>query len=244
MKKIRLQKYLSSMGVDSRRNCEKLICAGKVKVNYAVITKLGTTIDPDKDIIEVNKKVITKNNYKLYILLYKPRGFLCTSSDPFGRQTIYDLLKKIKIKLNYAGRLDFDSEGLVFLTNDGDIINEIIHPRRMVTKIYEVKIKGIPKIDDISMLQKGVPITSQITTQPCHIKILKKNQNNSILHISISEGKNRQIRRMFDYLGIKVLRLKRIQIANLTIDGLKPGEYRILENKEIVSLKKYIKNNC
>ena len=159
---------------------------------------------------------------------------MCTSSDPFGRQTIYDLLKKIKIKLNYAGRLDFDSEGLVFLTNDGDIINEIIHPRRMVTKIYEVKIKGIPKIDDISMLQKGVPITSQITTQPCHIKILKKNQNNSILHISISEGKNRQIRRMFDYLGIKVLRLKRIQIANLTIDGLKPGEYRILENKEIV----------
>lgn len=244
MGKVRLHKYLAGMEIGSRRNCEMLIQNGKVKVNNVIVTELGTIINTDSDTVKVyNKLITTKNILKIYLLLHKPKGFLCTYHDPFGRPTIYDLLKNIKNRLNYAGRLDFESEGLVFLTNDGEIIHKITHPREMVKKVYEVKTKGIPGDNDIRQLRKGIPIGPGIITSPCQVKILKKSLNSSILEITISEGKNRQIRKMLDYLGIQILRLKRTRIGILTIDGLKPGEYRFLGKHEIVKLKNYLKND-
>jgi len=240
---MRLHKFLAQMGINSRRNCEKLIVKGKVKVNNVIITQLGTEIDTNKDKIKVNNKIVHKKVPRIYVLLNKPRGFLCTYHDPFGRPTIYDLLKKIKIKLNYAGRLDLDSEGLVFLTNDGELINQITHPKKKIKKVYLVKIKGFPNDNDLRVLTNGVPISHIFTTNPCQLKILKKNKNNCIVEISINEGKKRQIRRMFSYLGFQVLKLTRTQIGILNLKGLKSGQYRFLGKQEIINYKQFLENN-
>ncbi len=243
MEKIRLHSFLAKMGIDSRRKCEKLIVQGKVKVNGVVITELGTKINPYNDKVEVNNKIIKKNIPKIYILLNKPRGYLCTTNDPLGRPTIFHIIKKIKVKLSYAGRLDFDSEGLVFLTNDGVVINKITQPQNKVNKVYVVKVKGIPKEKDLKLLEQGIPLSPIFTTSPCQVKILKKNRNISILKIIIREGKKRQIKRMFSYLGFQVLKLKRIQIGILKVNGLKTGQYRFLKKLEIKKLTQYLENN-
>lgn len=243
MKRIRLHSFLAQIGIDSRRKCEKLIIQGKVKVNGVIITKLGTKVYPNKDKIEVNNKIINKNIPKMYVILNKPSGYLCTSYDPFGRPTIYEIIKKIKIKLNYAGRLDFNSEGLVFLTNDGVLINKITHPQNKIDKVYLVKIKGIIKDNDIKLLEHGIPLSPIYTSNPCQVKILKRDRNISLLEITIREGKKRQIRRMFSYLGYKVIKLKRTQIGILNLNGLKPGQYRFLQKQEIRELKIFLENN-
>ncbi|MDD5635043.1 MAG: pseudouridine synthase [Atribacterota bacterium] len=238
MMKVRLQKYLANNGIDSRRKSEDLIVQGQIKVNNIVVTKLGTKIDPAIDIIKVNDKVIKKKQKNIYIILNKPRGYLCTRHDPFGRPTIYDLLKDIKTKVNYAGRLDYLSEGLVFLTNDGDLIHHLTHPKKSVQKIYVVKIKGYPSQNDLLQLEKGIPLTENFTTSPCKSIILRKNKDNSILQITIHEGKKRQIRRMLSYIGFNVVRLKRIKIGFLTIENLETGKYRYLTPNEIKKIKK------
>ncbi|MFZ2330616.1 MAG: pseudouridine synthase, partial [Atribacterota bacterium] len=234
---------LAQMGVESRRKCEKLIIQGKVKVNGAIITELGTKIDVNKDKIEVNSKIIAKKISRIYLILNKPKGFLCTYHDPFGRPTIYDLLKKIKNKLNYAGRLDLNSEGLVFLTNDGELINQITHPKKKIKKVYEVKIKGHLNENYLRQLEKGVPITPIFTTNPCQVKLLKTGIENSLLKISISEGKKRQVRRMLAYLGFQVLELKRTHIGILNMNNLETGQYRFLKREEIKKLKNFLANN-
>ncbi len=240
---MRLHRFLAQMGVESRRKCEKLIIQGKVKVNGAIITELGTKIDVNKDKIEVNSKIITKKISRIYLILNKPKGFLCTYHDPFGRPTIYDLLKKIKNKLNYAGRLDLNSEGLVFLTNDGELINQITHPKKKIKKVYEVKIKGHLNENYLRQLEKGVPITPIFTTNPCQVKLLKTGIENSLLKISISEGKKRQVRRMLAYLGFQVLELKRTHIGILNMNNLETGQYRFLKREEIKKLKNFLANN-
>ncbi len=164
MGKMRLHKFLAQMGVDSRRKCEKLITDGRVKVNGIIVTKLGSEVDMDKDRIEVDEQVVSKNIPKIYVILNKPKGFLCTHHDPFVRPTIYDLLKKIRYKLNYAGRLDLESEGLVFLTNDGELINHISHPKKEINKVYIVKVKGQVSDNNLKQLKKGIPITPFFTT--------------------------------------------------------------------------------
>jgi len=238
--RIRLQKYLANNGINSRRKCEELIISGKVKVNNEVITKLGTTIDPEKDVIQLNNKIIRNENKHIYILLNKPIGYLCTYHDSFGRQTIFDLTKEIKIKLNYAGRLDYLSEGLVLLTNDGDLIYKITHPKKKIEKVYIVKINGIPERKDIEKLEKGVSLSPKIITRPCLLKMIKKNNNSSFFRITLWEGKKRQIRRMFSMIGFSVLKLKRIKVGILSLDKLKTGEYRYLRNDEIKKLKSII----
>jgi len=238
--RIRLQKYLANNGINSRRKCEELIISGKVKVNNEVITKLGTTIDPEKDVIQLNNKIIRNENKHIYILLNKPIGYLCTYHDSFGRQTIFDLTKEIKIKLNYAGRLDYLSEGLVLLTNDGDLIYKITHPKKKIEKVYIVKINGIPERKDIEKLEKGVSLSPKIITRPCLLKMIKKNNNSSFFRITLLEGKKRQIRRMFSMIGFLVLKLKRIKVGILSLDKLKTGEYRYLRNDEIKKLKSII----
>lgn len=237
MKKIRLQKYLAKQGINSRRKCEKMILDGFIKVNNSVVTKLGTCIDPLNDIVEINNIKITKSIDNIYILLNKPRGYLCTHGDPFGRPTIYDLIKNVETRINYAGRLDYLSEGLILLTNDGDLIFRLTHPKNKVEKLYIVKVKGFPEINDLTKFEKGIALSSTFITSPCKATILAKDKNSTTLKVSIREGKKRQIRRMFLHLGFSVIRLKRIKIGPLSLGNLKTGHYRYLDSEEIKKIR-------
>lgn len=236
----RLQKYMASAGIDSRRNCEKLILNGFVKVNNSIITKLGTKIDPEKDTVKVNGKIVKyiKKKKNIYILLNKPRGYLTTLFDPSNRPTILKLIKDIKTRIHPIGRLDFNSEGLLLLTDDGELTYNLTHPSKGVEKTYIAKVKGIPSQEKLRLLSKGVTLKYNYKILPCDIRRLEVKNNNAILKIKIKEGKKRQIRRMGEYIEHPVLKLRRIQMGPIYLKGLKPGEYRNLSKKEINSLKR------
>jgi 23S rRNA pseudouridine2605 synthase len=238
----RLQKYLAGAGIDSRRKCEELILQGQVRVNNSVINELGTKIDPKKDKIEVKGKLIKykENKHYSYILLNKPKGYLTSLSDPFGRPTVLDLLKDIKERVYPVGRLDYNSEGLLILTNDGELTHALTHPAKEVEKVYIVKVKGIPSSEKLKTLSKGVTLKNNYKISPCNIYLLNTINGNAILKIKIKEGKKRQIRKMAEYIGHFVLKLKRIQTGPISLIGVKPGEYRYLNKQEIGSLKKMI----
>ena len=238
----RLQKYLASVGIASRRKCEELILHGHIRVNNSVVTKLGTKIDPQKDIVEVKGKLIRYKEKKRYsyILLNKPKGFLTSLSDPFGRPTVLDLLKGIKERVYPVGRLDFNSEGILILTNDGDLAYALTHPAKEVEKVYIVKVKGIPSPEKLKILSGGVVLENNYRISPCSIYLLKITNGNAILKIKIREGKKRQIRKMGEYIGHFVLKLRRTQLGPIYLKGVKPGEYRYLNKEEIKSLKKII----
>jgi len=238
----RLQKYLASVGIASRRKCEELILHGHIRVNNSVVTKLGTKIDPQKDIVEVKGKLIRYKEKKRYsyILLNKPKGFLTSLSDPFGRPTVLDLLKSIKERVYPVGRLDFNSEGILILTNDGDLAYALTHPAKEVEKVYIVKVKGIPSPEKLKILSGGVVLENNYRISPCSIYLLKITNGNAILKIKIREGKKRQIRKMGEYIGHFVLKLRRTQLGPIYLKGVKPGEYRYLNKEEIKSLKKTV----
>jgi pseudouridine synthase len=238
----RLQKYLASVGIASRRKCEELILHGHIRVNNSVVTKLGTKIDPQKDIVEVKSKLIKYKEKKRYsyILLNKPKGYLTSLSDPFGRPTVLDLLKGIKERVYPVGRLDFNSEGILILTNDGDLAYALTHPAKEVEKVYIVKVKGIPPPEKLKILSEGVVLENNYRISPCSIYLLKITNGNAILKIKIREGKKRQIRKMGEYIGHFVLKLRRTQLGPIFLKGVKPGEYRYLNKEEIKSLKKII----
>lgn len=189
----RLQKYMAKCGVASRRKCEEIILAGNVKVNDKLIEELGFKIDPKKDIVKVYDKIIKEESNKVYIALNKPEGYVSTVKDEHGRKTLLHLVK-VKERIYPIGRLDYDSSGLILLTNDGDIYNKIIHPREEKDKIYMAIIKGIPSKDEIEMFKKGIDIGGYITS-PAKIQILSIENGNSKVSITIHEGKNRQIRK-------------------------------------------------
>ena len=238
----RLQKYLAGAGIASRRKCEEFIIQGQVRVNDSVITKLGTKIDPQKDIVEVKGKLIKYKEKKQYsyILLNKPKGYLTSLSDPFGRPTVLDLLKGIKERVYPVGRLDFNSEGILILTNDGELAYALTHPAKEVEKVYIVKVKGIPSLEKLKILSQGVTLENNYKISPCNIYLLKITNGNAILKIRIREGKKRQIRKMGEYIGHFVLKLRRTQLGPIYLKGVKPGEYRYLNKEEIKSLKKII----
>jgi 23S rRNA pseudouridine2605 synthase/16S rRNA pseudouridine516 synthase len=238
----RLQKYLAVAGIASRRKCEELILQGQVRVNNSVVTKLGTKVDPQKDIVEVKGKLvkyIEKKDYS-YILLNKPKGYLTSLSDPFGRPLVLDLLKGVKERVYPVGRLDFNSEGLLILTNDGELTYALTHPAKEVEKVYIVKVKGIPSSEKLKILSKGVTLKSNYKISPCNIYLLKITNGNAILKIKIREGKKRQIRKMGEYIGHFVSKLRRTQLGPISLKGVKPGEYRYLNKEEIKSLKKIV----
>ncbi|MCJ7789183.1 MAG: rRNA pseudouridine synthase [Candidatus Atribacteria bacterium] len=240
----RLQKYLARAGIDSRRKCEELILWGKVRVNNLMVTKLGTKINPQEDIIEVKGKLIKYKEKKdyTYILLNKPQGYLTSLYDPYHRPTIFDLLKGITERIYPVGRLDFNSEGLLILTNDGELTYGLTHPSKKIEKTYIVKVKGIPSLKKLNILSKGIILENNYKILPCNIHTLKIISGNAILKIKLREGKKRQIRKMGEYIGHPVLKLRRIQIDSIRLKGVKPGEYRHLNKQEINSLKKIIYN--
>lgn len=231
----RLQKYMARCGVASRRSCEELILEGKVKVNGITIKELGYKVDPDKDIIEYNKNIIKPEGRKVYIVLNKPVGYVSTVKDERGRKTIIDLVN-VDERIFPIGRLDYDSSGLIMLTNDGEIYNKVIHPRQEINKTYEAVLKGIPDIEDINNFCNGIDIGGYITAK-ANFQILKLIDGNAIVKIIIHEGKNRQIRRMCERINHPVLSLKRVSIGRIELGKLQPGKWRYLNEQEVDYLK-------
>ncbi len=233
----RLQKYLAAAGIASRRKCEELILQGKIEVNGKVVTELGTKVT-DEDKIKYNGKIVKKEEEKVYILLNKPIGYVTTVKDQFSRDTVLDLVK-INKRIVPVGRLDMYTSGALILTNDGDLVNKLIHPKNEVNKTYNATVAGKVSIDDIKKLEEGVIIDEDYKTKPAKVKILKidEEKNLSRIQITIHEGKNRQIRKMCEAIGKRVIALHRSKIANLEVNKLKLGEWRYLTPNEIKNLK-------
>ena len=227
----RLQKYMASCGVDSRRKCEEIILAGKVKVNGVKVNEVGTKVNPLEDIVEYQGKIITKEENKVYIMLNKPEGYISSVKDEKGRDTILDIVK-VKERIYPIGRLDYDSSGLLLLTNDGEIYNKIIHPRVEIVKKYIAVVNGEITQHDIKKFELGIDIDGYITA-PAEVKIISYDRDISTIEIGIHEGKNRQIRRMCAEINHEVLSLKRISIGDIKLGYLKRGEYRNLNKDEI-----------
>ena len=233
MEEIRLQKYLAEAGIASRRKAEELIQQGKVKVNDVIVTELGTKVNPEKDKIEYEGKRIAIKEEKVYILLNKPIGYVTTAKDQFNRDSVLDLVK-VRQRIVPVGRLDMYTSGALLLTNDGDFIYQVTHPKHEIEKNYTVTIKGIITKTTIEMLKKGVKIEDYVT-RPAKVKILKieEERNQSRLEITIHEGKNRQVRKMCETVGHKVLALHRSKIAGIGVKELPLGKWRYLSKNEI-----------
>lgn len=236
---VRLQKFLADNGIASRRKCEQIILENRVKVNGKLINTLGTKVNPNKDVVEVDEKIIEKQNQKIYVLLNKPIGYVTTVKDQFKRDTVMDLLKDIKTRIVPVGRLDMYTSGALLLSNDGAFVNKITHPSHEIEKTYNVTVRGKITKEDMQKLESGVDIGDYVT-KPAKTKILKidENKNISRFQIIIHEGKNRQIRRMCKAINKPVLALHRAAIGNISVKNLKMGQYRYLTNKEIEDLVK------
>ena len=237
----RLQKLISAAGIASRRHAEELIAAGRVTVNGEVIKELGTKADPAKDHIKVNGKLINpqlQSREKIYVLLNKPKAYLSSVSDPEGRPLVTELLPPSLGKLYPVGRLDFNTEGLLLLTNDGDFTNYVTAARNRVEKVYEVKVKGVPTETGIQRLRRGITLEDGTRTAPAKIEMLHETQTNAWYEVSLHQGRNQQIRRMFELIGHSVLKLRRTRIAFLNDENLKPGHWRLLSPSEVKRLTK------
>lgn len=238
MEEIRLQKFMADSGIASRRKCEELILQGKVQVNGKQITELGTKINPEKDVVEFENKIINNENKKyVYILLNKPIGYVTTAKDQFGRDTVLDLVK-VKERIVPVGRLDMYTSGALILTNDGDFVNKVTHPSHEINKTYNVTVKGIVTDENIKALESGVIIDDNYKTKPAKVKILKidKEKKISRIQITIHEGKNRQIRKMCKAIDKNVLALHRAKIGELTVKNIPLGKWKFLNKNEIEKL--------
>lgn len=242
-KLVRLQKYISSCGVMSRRSAETLIVSKKILVNgkYA---KLGEKVDPEKDIIKIGKTIVKGKIKKTncYFALYKPRGYLTSMKDEFSRKCIVDLIKDIRTRVYPIGRLDKDSEGLLLLTNDGDFANLVMHPSSEVEKKYIVTVTPIITKKILDNFLKGVTVNKEKLSVKKAVLINDNNATNeSLLHLTLTEGKNRHIRKMCNFFNLKVKKLKRISVGPVKLSKLRPGEYRSLSKKEINELMNFKK---
>lgn len=236
--KIRLQKYLAICGVDSRRKCEELILEGKISVNGKIVQELGTKIIPGVDKITFCGKSIQIKENMVYILLNKPIGYVTTTKDQFNRDTVLDLVK-VKERVVPVGRLDMYTSGALILTNDGDFVYKVTHPKHEITKTYTVTLNGLIERKAINNLREGVNIGDYVT-KPAIVRILTidEEKGTSRLEITIHEGKNRQVRKMCEAVGSKVIALHRSKIGSISVKDLKIGQWRFLENYEIKNLLK------
>ena len=239
MSEERLQKILSHAGISSRRAAEKIILSGRVTVDDKIISELGPKADTEKNKICLDGKILKFDEEKIYVLLNKPKNFLCTVKDDRGRKTVLDLVKNISARIYPVGRLDFDSEGLIILTNDGELTNALLHPKFKIKKTYRAKIFGELTDEKIKKLRTGVELDDGLTA-PAEIFVMSREKNFSVVEITIHEGRNRQIRRMFAAVGCEVKKLKRRRFANLTLQGVKSGKFRRLTEKEIKKLYEHV----
>lgn len=234
----RLQKYLARSGISSRRNCEILISEGRVRVNGEIVKELGVKIDPLEDEIEVDN-VIIKQQKKIYLLLNKPVGYVTSMNDQFNRKTVAELVESVPQRVFPVGRLDKDSEGLLIMTNDGELAYKLTHPKFYISKTYLIKVKGHPGIQSLNDIRQGIRLEDGLTF-PAEVELLEKKQKTSLIEISIHEGRNRQIRRMFEQIGHPVIKLKRTKISFLTLGSLNQGEFRHMTDNELHKLKKIV----
>ncbi|HET8843541.1 MAG TPA: pseudouridine synthase [Ktedonobacteraceae bacterium] len=238
----RLARFLAHAGVASRRHAEQLIAAGRVQVNGVTIREQGSRIDPRHDIIRVDGRIIQSNEQHAYLLLHKPVGYLCTVSDPQGRPTVLDLLplEIQKLRVYPVGRLDYDTSGLLLLTNDGDFALHLTHPRYALDKHYTALVDGRPSHATLHMLRQGVTITEdngrKHKTAPAHLGPIRHEGERTLINLTIHEGRKRQVRRMLAVLGLPVLSLKRVGIGSITLGNLAAGKWRYLTEDEISSL--------
>jgi len=234
---IRLNKFLSQAGAASRREADRLIEQGRVQVNGRVVQELGVKIEDETDKVELDGKRVRKEERLAYILLYKPVGTVVTLRDPFGRKTVQDLLRGVGVRVFPVGRLDADSSGVLLLTNDGDLSFHLAHPRFEVEKVYSVKVEGTPEETDLAKLRKGIFLEGR-KTAPAKVTLISRSASRAVVRIEIHEGRKREVRKMFEALGYRVSDLKRTSFAGLTLESLKPGQWRFLEAGEIRTLKK------
>ena len=234
----RIQKIIAQMGIASRRKAEEIIAEGRVTINGKVAL-IGEKADFSKDHIKVDGKLLIRREPKVYLMFNKPKNVVTSLADPQGRPTIKDYLKGIRYRVFPVGRLDFDSEGLLFLTNDGDFTNAVLHPSRKIPKTYMVKVKGIIDDNKINKLRQGVRLEDG-RTLPAKVKFARQSENNSWIEIAITEGKKRQVRRMVEAVGHPALKLRRVSINGVRLSGLKIGEHRSLTERELQELKKEI----
>ncbi len=230
----RLQKYLANSGIDSRRKCEQYILDGKVQVNGKIVTELGTKINTEKDVVTFNGKKVEPSENKIYILLNKPIGYVTTVKEQFGREKVTDLVH-VKERIMPVGRLDMYTSGAIILTNDGDFIYKVTHPKNEITKTYTVTLKGQVQDDEIEKLRDGITLDDGFKTSPAKVKKIMedKEKNKTRLEIVIHEGKNREVRRMCEAINKKVLALHRSKIGNVSLDGLAIGKWRYLKESEV-----------
>lgn len=231
---VRLQKYLAACGIASRRKAEELIAAGKVKVNGRV-AEIGQSVNPGRDKVAVGGRTVSLRENKVYIMLNKPRGYVTTLSDEYGRKTVKDLTKGVGERVFPVGRLDKDSEGLLIMTNDGELSNLLTHPSSNVNKTYRVTVEGGVTEQLTEKLSAGVVIDGK-RTRPCDVFVMEKKPDRTVLGFIIHEGRNRQIRKMCETVGLNVLRLKRTEIAGIKLGGLKVGDWRELNERELSRL--------
>lgn len=232
--KVRLQKFLAESGVASRRKSEELIDQGKVKVN-GVVAKIGDKIDPKRDTVTVSgKKIIKQKNFK-YIMLNKPRGFITTMSDEQDRKCVAELVRDVPERVYPVGRLDRESEGMLLFTNDGEFANSLTHPSKHVPKTYRVTVRPSISDDQITAIASGIVIDDR-KTAPADVRVVTKEENRVVLEITLYEGRNRQIRKMCEEIGLEVARLKRIAVGSIKLGMLKQGDWRELNEEEVRKL--------
>lgn len=234
MDKMRLQKYIAECGVASRRKSEELIKQGRVKVNGITVSEMGVKVS-DEDVVEVDGRRISLEQKKVYIMLNKPVGYISSVRDQFSRNTVVDLIKGVKERIYPVGRLDYDTSGLLLLTNDGDFAFRLTHPKHEMKKTYIAEVEGVPDSNDIESFQNGLRIEDYVTS-PAELTVLEKKKSSSMVKVVIHEGKNRQVRKMCDAIGHPVISLKRIAIGDLYLKGLPEGQWRYLKEEEIKML--------
>ena len=233
---IRLQKYLAMCGVASRRTSEKIIQEGRVAVNGAIVTEMGIQVDESLDSVTLDGTVIRPETEKHYIAYNKPIGEVTTVSDPEGRDTVMDKFRDYPVRLFPVGRLDYDSEGLLLLTNDGEMMNRVLHPSREVLKTYWTKMSGLVTAEEMEALRKGVMVDGKLTS-PASVRLIRVNTFDTVLLISIHEGRNRQVRRMAEAVGHKVISLRRVGFGPVSLGDLPVGMWRPLTKEELAKLK-------
>lgn len=228
---MRLNKFIAATGTASRRKADRLIQEGRVTVNGKAAA-LGMAITPGSDHVKVDGKLIRLDEDKVYLVLFKPRGYLCSTADKAERPLVTDLLKEYRGKRLFTiGRLDFNSEGLIILTNDGEFASKVGHPSSGPTKTYQVRVRGVPDETNLERLRSGIRVKNY-KTRPAEVQ-LRKTQKNAWLEVTLKEGRNRQVRNMFEAVGHPVVKLRRTRIGPVTTAGLKPGDYRLLTSREI-----------
>lgn len=232
--KVRLQKYMAENGIASRRKSEELIAAGKVRVN-GKIAAIGDKVDPKHDKVTVSGKRVVKVKKNVYIMLHKPRGFITTMHDEMDRKCVAELIQDVPERVYPVGRLDRESEGLLLLTNDGEFANALTHPSRHVPKTYRVTVRPDVTKEQLAAFENGIEIDGR-PTLPAEVRVLDKQEGRVVLEVVIYEGRNRQIRKMCEALGLEVARLKRTKIGSLKLGMLKQGEYRYLSEDELHGL--------